>query len=114
MTRKARKVTRKDPETHKTRIVVDGVELAVTQTGASVNIHKVVGRDRTRKIDITSGVTFGLEDPAAITLIKKLKSVAALQTARCICDYRYGYSDHAEHCYSIYVATYDGGFVDDD
>lgn len=100
-------------ETHKTRIIVDGVELTVTQTGDSVSIHKVVGRDRTRKIDITSGVTFRPED-AAMALLKKLKSVAALQTANCACDYRYGYSDHAEHCHSIYVATYDGACVDDD
>lgn len=101
-------------ETHKTRIVVEGVALTVAQTGDSVSIHKVVGRDRKRKIDITSGVTFRPEDPVGISLIKNLKSVAALQTARCTCDYRYGYSDHAEHCHSIYVAKYDGAWVDDD
>jgi len=57
---------------------------------------------------------FTLDDPAAITLLEKMKSVAALQTARCTCDYRYGYSDHAEHCQSIHVAKYDGGCLDDD
>jgi hypothetical protein len=96
------------------KIVVEGVELTVTQTGNSVSVHKVVGRDRRRKIDITSGRQFTLDDPAAITLLTKMKLVAALQTARCTCDYRYGYSDHAEHCQSINVARYDGACIDDD
>jgi hypothetical protein len=47
-------------------------------------------------------------------LVKKMKQVAALQTARCTCDYRQGFSDHAEHCLSIYVASDDGACVDDD
>jgi hypothetical protein len=98
----------------KTRIVVDGVELTVTQTECSVSIHKVVGRDRRRKLDITSGRQFTLDDHAAITLVKKLKQVAALQTARCTCDYRQGWSDHAEHCLSVYDARLDGECIDDD
>ncbi len=99
------------------RVVVDGVELAIEQTGDSVTIKKRVGRDRVRKLDITSGVTFNLKlelDPPAIALANKLKRVAQLATARCKCDYRYGYSDHADHCQSIYVAIYDGACVDDD
>lgn len=103
----------RSPE-HKARIVVDGVELTVTQTGNSVTVRRVVGRDRVRKTDVTSDRTFTLDDPAAITLLNKLKQVAALQTARCTCDYRHGFSDHAEHCRSLYVARYDGGCGDDD
>ena len=99
---------------YKTRIVVDDVELTVTQTGNSVSVSRVVGRDRKRKIDITNGRQFTLDKPAAITFIDKLKSVSALQTARCTCDYRYGYSDHAEHCQSIYTANYNGACIDDD
>lgn len=98
----------------KTRVVVEGVVLTVEQVGSSVHVSKVVGRDRKRKLDITSGRQFTLEIPEAITLVQKMKSVAALQTARCTCDYRHGYSDHAEHCQSIYVAKYDGGGFDDD
>src|SRR6267142_4124068 len=93
---------------HKIRIVVDGTELTVTQTGNSVSVSRVVGRDRKRKIDITSGINFALDAPAAITLLEKMRRVAALQTARCTCDYRYGFSDHAEHCRSIHIAGYDG------
>jgi hypothetical protein len=87
---------------------VDGVALTITQTGNSVHVSKVVGRDRKRKIDITSGRQFTLVEPVAITLLGKMKRVAALQTARCTCDYRWGYSDHAEHCQSIHVAKDDG------
>lgn len=99
---------------HKTRIVVEGVELTVTQTGDSVSVSRVVGRDRKRKIDITSGKNFTRDAPTAITLVEKMKRVAALETARCTCDYRYGFSDHAEHCQSIYVAQSDGAGFDDD
>jgi hypothetical protein len=98
----------------KTKVIVDGVELTVEQTNEYVSVSRVVGRDRKRKIDITSGRQFKLDEPAALTLVKKMKRVAALQTARCTCDYRYGWSDHAEHCQSIYKAEYDGGCVDDD
>lgn len=96
----------------KTQIEVEGVKLTVTQTGNSVSVHRVVGRDRKLKLDITSGRVFAIDndlDLAAIALVKKMKCVAALQTARCTCDYRYGFSDHADHCQSIYVARYDGG-----
>ena len=102
---------------HKTRIIVDGVELTVVQDGDSVTISRVVGRDRVRKLDMTGGTTFNLTkeiDPPALALVDKLKRVAKYQTAPCRCDYRYGYSDHAEHCQSIYVAEYDGACVDDD
>lgn len=99
---------------HKAKIVVDGVELAVTQTRNSVSVSRVVGRDRKRKIDITSGKNFALDAPAAITLLEKMKRVAALRTAPCTCDYRLGFSDHAEHCKSIYVARSDEGCFDDD
>lgn len=104
-------------DTRKTKIVVEGALLQIEQTGNSVAIKKVVARDRKRKIDITSGVTFELRDSgdrAAIQVAKRLKWVAALQTARCTCDYRYGFSDHAPHCESIYVAKYDGSYIDDD
>lgn len=101
----------------KTKIVVDGVELTVEQTGSSVSIKKRVGRNRERKLDITSGLNFGLNDhrgEEAIALINNLRHVADLQTARCTCDYRHGYSDHAKSCQSIYVAKYDEGGFDDD
>lgn len=107
----ARKSERK-PEAEK--IAVDGVELTVAQTGNFARVSKVIGRDRRRKIDITFGAEFPLDDPAAITLLKALKRVAATRTTRCTCDYRYGFSDHAEHCQSIHVASYDGGYADDD
>jgi hypothetical protein len=77
-----------------------------------INVKRVVGRDRKRKIDITAGIEAEMED--ALHLVRGLKDVAALKTARCTCDYRYGFSDHAEHCQSIYVATYDGACIDDD
>lgn len=103
----------RDRKRHKMRIEVDGVELTV-QVGDSVKIHRVVGRDRKRKIDITSTLVLELAPSAAALLVKELKRVAALQTARCTCDYRYGFSDHAEHCTSIYVAKCDGAIFDDD
>ena len=100
---------------YEVRIVVEGVELILTQVGDSVSAHRVTGRDRRQKVDITSGLTFTLDQPAAaIILVEKMKRVAARPTARCTCDYHYGYSDHAEHCQSIYVAEYDGACVDDD
>lgn len=98
------------------KIEVDGVELTVKQTLVKRNVYvkvsRVVGRDRKRKLDITSGAETEVKD--ALGLLELLKRVAKYQTARCTCDYRYGYSDHAEHCHSIYVAEYDGGYVDDD
>jgi hypothetical protein len=99
---------------HKAKIVVDGVELTVTQTRDSVSVSRVVGRDRKNKIDITSAKNFALDAPAAITFVDKLKRVAALSTAPCTCDYRLGFSDHAEHCKSIYVARSDDGACFDD
>jgi len=89
------------------RIEVNGVELTVEQTVVKkhtfyVKITRVVGRDRKRKIDITSGIETEMEDVRH--LIQLLHRVSKLQTCRCTCDYRYGYSDHAEHCTSIYVA----------
>lgn len=98
----------------KRTIVVDGIELTVTQTGNYVSIHKVIARDRKRKLDITRGTQFSLDDLAAITLVEKLKRVADYQTAVCTCDYRAGYSDYAEHCRSIQIAQYNGACLDDD
>lgn len=102
--------------THKTRIVVEGVELTITQTKVNRNIYVKVsrkaGRDRKRRLDITSGIETQVED--ALSLVRVLRQAAKLQPARCTCDYRYGYSDHAEHCHSIYVASYDGACIDDD
>lgn len=89
----------------KTSIVVDGVELFVEQVGDLVHVKKVIGRNRKSKLDVTSGYTIRFVDFDVIYLMKKLKSAAALPTAPCKCDYRYGYSDHAEHCTSIYVAS---------
>jgi hypothetical protein len=100
-----------------TTVVIDGVTLVVKQTNQSVSIKRVVARDRKRKLDITSGLNFGLGDhrgEEALALIQNLKEVAHYKTARCTCDYSYGFSDHAEHCQSIYVAKYDGGCGDDD
>ena len=106
-------------ETTKTRIVVEGVELTITQTttklGTYVKVKRLVGRDRKRGLNLTGGIETQLErGNEAISLLITLKQVAALRTARCTCDYRQGYSDHAEHCQSIYVARYDGACVDDD
>lgn len=98
---------------HELRIVVEGVELTVTQVGNSVSVYRVIGRDRKRKLDITRGRNFAPDEPAAIKLLEKMKLFAALPLAPCSCDYRYGYSDHAEHCQSIYVARYDGANDDD-
>lgn len=95
------------PQSVSTKIVVNDVELTVTQTENSVNIKRVVAKDRIRKLDITSGVTFSLNsciDPPGIELVHQLKKVANYQTAKCTCGYSYGWSDHAEHCQSIYVA----------
>ncbi len=97
------------------KIEVAGVELTVEQTLVKRNIYvkvkRVVGRDRQRKINITCGIETQIEE--AFDLVKTLKRVAAMQTACCTCDYRYGFSDHAEHCHSIYVAT-DGGHAYED
>lgn len=100
-------------ETHKTKIEVNGVELTVIQTVVKKNVYvkvtRVVGRDRKRKLDLTGGIETQLEKGnEAISLLSTLKQVAKLQTARCTCDYRYGYSDHADHCTSIYVAQDSG------
>ena len=104
---------------HKTRIIVDGVELTVTQTttklGTYVKVKRLCGRDRRRKLDLTGGIETQLErGNEAVSLLTTLKQVAALRTTKCTCDYGYGYSDHAEHCQSIYVARYDGACIDDD
>ena len=103
-------------ETAKTRIVVEGVELTVTQTTIKrdvyVKVSRKVGRDRKRQLDITGGIETQVED--ALSLVRVLRQSAKLATAKCTCDYRYGYSDHAEHCQSIYVASYEGTSVDDD
>jgi hypothetical protein len=102
-----------------TRIVVESVELTVTQTttelGTYVKVKRLVGRDRKRKLNLTGGIETQLErGNEAISLLITLKQVAALKTVKCACDYRYGYSDHAEHCQSIHVAKdYDRGADDD-
>lgn len=101
------------------KIEVDGVELTVVQTvtrlGTYVNVKRVVGRDRKRKINITGGVETQLEKGnEAASLISTLKQVAKLSTARCTCGYHYGWSDHAEHCQSIYVARDTSGDYWDD
>jgi hypothetical protein len=112
-----RRAVKADPAvTRTTKITVDGVDLTVTQILAHkrvyINVKRVVGRDRKRKIDITAGIETEMED--ALHLVRVLKSVVAFQTARCTCDYRYGFSDHAEHCQSIYVARGDDACCDDD
>lgn len=98
-----------------TRIVVDGVELTVTQTKVKrdiyVKVNRKVGRDRKRQLDITCGIETQVQD--ALALVRVLKQVAKLGTSRCTCDYRYGYSDHAEHCQSIHVAN-EGACLDND
>ena len=104
---------------HKTLIVVEGVTLTVEQTttklGTYVKVKRLVGRDRKRKLDLTGGIATQLErGNEAISLLTTLKQVVAFRTVKCTCDYRYGYSDHAEHCQSIHVAKdYDGGADDD-
>jgi hypothetical protein len=104
---------------HKTRIVIESVEMTVVQTttklGTYVKVKRLVGRDRKRKLDLTGGIVTQLERGSeAISLLTALKQVAAFRTVKCTCDYRYGYSDHAEHCQSIHVAKDYGGGIDDD
>jgi hypothetical protein len=98
------------------KIEVEGVELTVEQTlmgkRVYIKVNRTVGRDRKRKIDITGGIETEMGD--ASDFIRVLKQVAKLRTARCSCDYRYGFSDHAEHCESIYVAQDSRGYLDDD
>ena len=98
-----------------TKITVDGVELTIEQTivknAVYVRACRVVGRDRERKLDITSGVETRMED--AIALVGLLKKVAAIRASSCCCDYRHGYSDHAAHCQSICIAREERGFEDD-
>jgi hypothetical protein len=98
------------------KIEVDGIELSITQTKVKQNVyvkvHRKVGRDRQRRLDITAGIETQIED--ALSLVDVLRRVAKFQTSRCTCDYRVGFSDHAEHCQSIYVANSDGGCHDDD
>lgn len=102
--------------TRKMQIVVEGVELTVAQTKVKhlvhVTVSRKVGRDRKRKLDIMGYIETKVED--ALDLVRVLRKVARLRTSRCTCDYRYGYSDHAEHCQSIYVAESHEGYVDDD
>lgn len=96
------------------KIEVDGVELTVMQDDdLFVTVSKVVGRDRKRKVDVRKARTFAFA--GVLHFVSKLKTVAALQTARCTCGYHYGCSDHSEHCHSIYVAADDSrGDYDDD
>lgn len=98
------------------RVEVEGVPLVVTQSERFVNVRKVVGRDRRLKKDITVARHFGIEHPegAAIKLVRTMLTVAALPSLPCQCDYRWGYSDHAEHCRSNYIASCEEGAVDDD
>lgn len=98
----------------KTKIVVEGVELTVVeQEDGLVRISRVTGRDRKRKIDITSTEEFHPEPPVAIAIAHAMKRAAKTVTARCTCDYRRGWSDHAESCRSISVADREE-YVDDD
>jgi hypothetical protein len=98
-----------------TKIVVEGVELSVTQTlvkrNVYVKVNRKVGRDRKRQLDITAGIETRVED--ALSLLRVLRQVAKLQTSRCTCDYRVGYSDHADNCQSIYVARCEEAYGDD-
>lgn len=86
------------------KIKVEGVELTVSESeqGRVVAVTKTIGRDRKLKRDITDMIQ--IHRPTTKELIDVLKRAARLQTAQCTCDYRYGYSDHYEHCKSIYVA----------
>lgn len=100
----------------KTKVIVDDVELTVEQIGNSVSISRVIGRDRKRGINITSGCKFNIKtelDPPAIAMVTHLRRVAKYQTARCTCGYHYGWSDHAEHCQSIHVACEYRGDLDE-
>jgi len=94
-------------------INVEGVELNVYQDGRWIVIEKCIGRDRKNNVSIMSRRRMALQNPIAETLVKELKGVAARPTKGCTCDYRYGFSDHAEHCQSIYVASGSRGFDDD-
>ena len=104
---------------HKIRIVVESVEMTVVQTttklGTYVKVKRLVGRDRKRKLNLTGGIETQLKrGNEAISLLTTLKQVAAFRTVKCTCDYRYGYSDHAEHCQSIHVAKDYGGGADEE
>lgn len=100
------------------KIEVEGIELTVKQTvtdlGTYVTVTRVVGRNRKRKINITAGISTQLAKSREAThLLDVLKRVVKLRTARCTCGYHRGWSDHAEHCESIYVAPYEDYLPDD-
>ena len=99
----------------KIQIEVDGQKLTVTQISKnSVSISRVVGRDRKKKIDIVSSRLFTPAEPAVIDVLRRMKALAAQLTKRCTCDYRYGFSDHAESCQSTHVAECPARSYDDD
>jgi hypothetical protein len=92
------------------KINVDGVDLIVKQTvtdlGTYVSVTRVVGRNRKRKINITAGISTQLQKKnEARHLLDVMRRVVKLRPARCTCDYGRGWSDHAEHCQSIYKAS---------
>lgn len=82
---------------------VNGETLTVAMTEDGVTVSRVIGRDRKNKADIL-WVQSTVDRPTPGALLDTLTKVAAQPTAHCTCDYRYGYSDHAEHCKSIHVA----------
>jgi hypothetical protein len=92
------------------KIEVDGVELMITRKGVAVIISRIVGRNRKRKRNIRSHRR--LNRPEVEILLRTMKRVAALPTWPCTCGYHWGWSDHAEHCRSIAIAS-DDKFYDD-
>lgn len=100
----------KDAKKSVEKIVVDGVELTVKHTDDGVYVTRVVGRDRERKLDLTNGERFNDNNG----LLSAMKRVAALSTMRCTCGYGWGWSGHAEHCKSVYVAEDPARFGTDD
>jgi hypothetical protein len=93
------------------KIVVNDVELRVEQTDDVITVTKVIGKDRRIQKDIVHAVksTFAslakVDLPPAVAVVALLKRVAQTPTKRCTCGYRYGYSDHAAFCQSLYVAS---------
>jgi hypothetical protein len=94
------------------KVEIEGVTLHVTQHENFVTVTKVVGRDRKKKVDIKSGRQFRMPVLAS-EFIDRLKKVSKLKVARCVCGYGRGWSGHADHCESIYVASCEDYYPDD-
>lgn len=86
------------------KIEIDGVEISVVAKGGAAVASRPVGKDRTKRPARDEMSAMAIGDQSTIDALKRLKRFVAIPTAHCTCDYRYGWSDHAEHCKSLHVA----------